>query len=95
MKVAKAAITIVHQHEHLLSVTARAQDKEVVVMGVVAFIAKSLPAGSELATSSNELCMTSLVYVNIILDVEGIELTVEKMRIALQMTRIVSKILAN
>jgi hypothetical protein len=76
-------------------VTARAQDKEVVVMGVVAFIAKSLPAGSELATSSNELCMTSLVYVNIILDVEGIELTVEKMRIALQMTRIVSKILAN
>lgn len=66
VKVAKAAITIIHHHEHLLSVTARAQDKEVVVMSVVALIAKSLPAGSELATSSNKLCMTSLVYVNII-----------------------------
>lgn len=95
VKVAETAIAIVHHHEHLLSVTTRAQDKEVVVMSVVALIAKSLSAGSELATSSNELCVTSLVYVNSILDVEEVELTVKKIRIALQMTKRVRIILAN
>jgi ribosome-interacting GTPase 1 len=74
VEVSKAAKSIIHHHEHLLGVATRAQDNEVVVIGVASSAKRSLLAALEVATDVDELEVTSLDYVSIIFDIQSINL---------------------
>lgn len=72
MKGFEAAVSVIHHHEHLLGVTTRAQNEQVVLMEVDSLVKSSLLAALEVAAVFLELDVTDLNYVRVTSDTKSI-----------------------